>query len=110
MKNNIIHVDFKKIEQAEDHNCEAIAWGQNEHHKLHAIKSKLCRIDMMDGILGNEPTLLDCIRSVEEAIQINTRQKIMINQNKKYLMNLCLLTRHKKKNPLFKGFSKTKKE
>jgi hypothetical protein len=24
MKNNIIHVDFKKIEQAEDHNCEAI--------------------------------------------------------------------------------------
>lgn len=74
MKNNIIHVDFKKIEQAEDHNCEAIAWGQNEHHKLHAIKSKLCRIDMMDGILGNEPTLLDCIRSVEEAIQINTRQ------------------------------------
>jgi len=70
-ENNVIHVDFTKMERIEDYNCEAIAAGQHEHKKLSAVRTRLERLDMMDGILGNEPTLTSCIKEVEEAMEVN---------------------------------------
>jgi hypothetical protein len=71
---NVIYVDFRKMERIEDHNCDAIAAGHQEHRKLAGIKTRLQRLDMLDGILGNEPTLTSCIREVEEAMEINHYQ------------------------------------
>jgi len=70
-ENNLIFVDFTKMERIEDYNCEAIAAGQQEHKKLSAVRTRLERLDMMDGILGNEPTLTSCIKEVEEAMEVN---------------------------------------
>lgn len=68
---NLVYVEFSKMERIEDFNCDAIAAGQHEHRKLFAIKSKLQALDMMDGVLGNEPVLTSCIKEVDEAIEVN---------------------------------------
>jgi len=70
----IIKFPLCKAEEIEDHNCEAILHGVNEHKDLYAIRSLLVTIDKRNGIEGDEPVLNHGLKIVDNAIERNEMQ------------------------------------
>lgn len=73
-ENKIIPFPYKKFEEVEDYNTNAIWSIKKEHKLLWAIKEVISYIDSLDGVLYNEPHLEHCRRLLEKAIEENQNQ------------------------------------
>lgn len=70
----VLKFPVKKVEEAEDLNCEAILEGVKEHKDLFAIRSLFVAIDKRNGIIGDEPMINHGMRVIDSAIERNEKQ------------------------------------
>lgn len=73
-KNNIIHVDFKRMVKVQDFNTEAIASASYEEKLLTSLENVIEAIDAIDGKFNNESIVVQAKKILREARSMNRDQ------------------------------------
>jgi len=87
----LIKIKFSTAERIQDLNSDAVASIVRENRLLNAIDEVLYKLDKLDGILGNEPSLTHARKILKEAIRQNKYQYHKDNSEKIILDNVIPL-------------------
>jgi len=93
-ENKIIPFPYKKFEEVEDYNSNAIWSIRQEHKLLWAIRGVLNYIDGLDGKFYNEPHIEHCRKLLEKAIKENERQNNFDSSEQKILDKVYRFPEH----------------
>ncbi|MFA5558106.1 MAG: hypothetical protein WDA59_01410 [Methanofastidiosum sp.] len=96
-ENTVIPFPYKKFEEVDDLNQDAVWSIRQEHKLLWAIKGVLNYIDSLDGILHNESHLNHCKKLLEKAIKENESQNRLDSSEQKILDKVHVFPEHLKK-------------